>query len=288
MRNFQFDEILKHYFNATKGAGSLVTEKDEANKRQITVTNRFERPIFEEIFKDIKTGKKEDLGDDALKTFRLFPDGRQIHLPLMYVTPTASKPKRNELRLYMNKGAFRPKANDFWFVFLRDGEIWLGVLSPEELDRLKAGEQIDLQDGLDATNEAAFQKIANDKAPLQKVAGGLRYMRDPSQAQEAIKAAAYKCEVRPDLQNFMSRSSGNPYVEAHHLVPMFYQKYLTETNIDTSENICCLSPFVHRMLHYGLPDDIKGPLELLCEKRKNFLERVELKTADLLKIYGVI
>jgi 5-methylcytosine-specific restriction enzyme A len=288
MRDFEFDSVLNAYFNATGGAGSIVTRADEDTKRQITVTNSFERPLFEEIFKDIPIGKKKDLGDLALKKFKLYPDGREIFLPLLYLTPTEDKPNRSELRLYMNKGAFRPKADDFWFAFIRQNEMWLGVMSPDELERARTGAQIDLQDGLDAENEIEFQQSANSKSPVQYSSSTLKYARDPNQAFAALNAARHTCEVYPELKTFTSRRSGKPYVEAHHLIPMFYQKYLTETNIDTSENICSLSPFAHRMLHLGLPADIEKPLKLLCDKRQTFLKKVGLQTNDLLKIYGAL
>jgi 5-methylcytosine-specific restriction enzyme A len=286
MLDFSFDDQLLNYFGAEIGAGSLVTEKDEAKKAQITVTTN-ERPVFESVLKNIPTGSRTDLGDEALFEFRLFPDGRIVQLPLLFLKSTPQKPNRNELRLYMNANKFKPQANDFWFVFIRKGQFWLGVMTKAELAAARAGILVDLQDGVDAENELGFQIEANTSQPITFVSNSVRYRRNPLQAAASLKQRNFICELRPEQLTFQSQASGRPFMEAHHLIPMFFQKYMTDTNIDTAENICCLSPNAHRLIHYGKKDDVKAALSVLSKSRMDFLSRLDVSVSDLQSMYGV-
>jgi len=133
---FEFNDEMKRYFRADRGAGSIVTEKDEARKSQITIT-RFENEVISSYFKDIPKGSKTSLEEQGVSvevTFRLYPTGENITLVLLH-----PKPKRTELRIYMKAGVFKPSAGLIWFVFLRDGEIWIGALDEYSFSEISGG-----------------------------------------------------------------------------------------------------------------------------------------------------
>lgn len=55
-------------------------------------------------------------------------------------------------------------------------------------------------------------------------------------------------------------------MEGHHLIPMKSQKDFNE-NIDRSNNICCLFPNCHIVIHYGSIEEKSKRLKLLYYKK---------------------
>ena len=77
MEPFSFTDDMKQFFHASGGAGSVVTEKDEATKSQITIT-KLENAIISQHFDDIPKGSKNSLIENGINpevTFRRYPDG---------------------------------------------------------------------------------------------------------------------------------------------------------------------------------------------------------------------
>lgn len=283
MDDFKFDKLLCQYFGAEKGAGSRVTPKDEGIKGQITVTKKYERPIFEEHFDKILTGKKDDLGDECLRKFKIFPTGETVELPLL-LRPGDG---RDELRLYMNAGLFRPAPNMFWFTFIKEGELWLGALTEAELNQIRKGALLDLQDGIQDIPEENYQDLINlAKIPKLSTQTVNAYQRDPSVAKSVLEQSDYVCELLPEYPSFTSKTSGKPYLEAHHLVPMFEQRRFLDRSLDVGENICILNPYAHKMVHHATYSDIKAHIKKLSEPREEFLKEIELNVDQVLKIYG--
>lgn len=71
---------------------------------------------------------------------------------------------------------------------------------------------------------------------------------------QAIKSAKYTCEIDKRHQTFIAKSSGNPYMEGHHAIPMMKQQHF-ENSLDIYANVVCLCPICHRLLHYGVDSD---------------------------------
>ncbi|OUS07841.1 hypothetical protein A9Q96_04895 [Rhodobacterales bacterium 52_120_T64] len=282
MDDFKFDKILCEYFGAENGAGSRITPKDEGQKGQITITQKFERPIFEEYFGDFLTGKKEDLGDACLNEFKIFPSGETVRLPIL-LRPGE---RRNELRLYMKAGLFRPASDMFWFAYLKEGYLWLGSLSEAELNQIRIGAYLDLQDGILEIPEDNYQNLVNDsKKPKQITREVTAYQRDPNIAKEVLENSDYICEIFPEHPSFISKKSGKPYLEAHHFVPMFEQRRFPDYNLDVKENICILNPYSHRLVHHANYADIEAHIKKLAEPREEFLKGLGLSVDRVLKIY---
>lgn len=97
----------------------------------------------------------------------------------------------------------------------------------------------------------------------------------------ALLLANHKCETSTTHNTFIN-SNGVPYMEGHHLIPCtpsnavrYWKKY--GVNIDCVENIVCLCPTCHRLLHYGNREDRNALLTRLFSDRKERLEEIGLK-----------
>lgn len=284
MEPFEFNDEMKRYFRADRGAGSIITEKDEARKSQITIT-RFEKEVISSYFRDIPKGSKTSLEEQGVSveaTFRLYPTGENITLVLLHPNP-----KKTELRIYMKAGVFKPSAGLIWFVFLRDGEIWIGALDEYSFSEISGGKtktasQDTLIDFSDDEFQAAFQNEVVPESIEQTIR---RIKRNPQIAQDALKRSGYVCEMLPDYPKFISRSSQHPYLEAHHLIPIGIQPKF-ESSLDVQENICILNPYAHKMVHHATYSEIRDHIKKLAAPREGFLKSLELSVDDVLRIYG--
>lgn len=284
MEPFQFNDALKHFFKATSGAGSVITEKDEARKSQITIT-KYENEIISSHFPDIPKGSKTELIQKGMQVdakFHLYPTGEEIELVLLH-----PKPARTELRIYMKAGVFKPAAGLIWFVFKRDDVIWIGALDEASMRKVMDGisqptNQEALIDLSDDDFQSSFQNLEVPETIEQTIS---RIKRNPKIARDALKKSGYSCEILPEFPTFKSQSSGRPYLEAHHLIPISIQPKF-EISLDVAVNICILNPYAHKMVHHAVYSDIENHIIKLAEPRKKFLRSLNLEVDDVLKIYG--
>jgi hypothetical protein len=281
----RFDANMSEYFGAELGAYSVVTN-DEHNKSQITFVGP-EKEIALAYFGDRLNnnhGSRDDIeraGGNPDLEFRVFPSGDRIKLTVSF-----KKGRPNELRYYLKLGDFKPKAGDYWGLFIRQHEIWMCQFSEWMLLQIKAG----LLGSKNSFNflepdDDGFQELINSAPPSQVMAQATKWKRDPSLASKALQANGYICELYPKLRTFVSKSSGNTYQEAHHLVPMSQQANITE-NLDSLDNICVLGPFAHRKIHHAKFDFILPDLRILIRKRPSLLERLNILEDDVLGFYN--
>ena len=117
-------------FHTYDGTYSVVTEREYFDS-QITATD--DETILLNNFFGINNIHIGNVGADrvkASKNFRLYPTGNQISLNLVY-----PKPGKSELRLYLSQRAgFKPNSGEIWFLFLANGEIWIGSMSRIQWD----------------------------------------------------------------------------------------------------------------------------------------------------------
>ena len=105
----------------------------------------------------------------------------------------------------------------------------------------------------------------------------IRYKTNARIAKTALHLTNYTCEINPEHITFVSKL-GKPYMEAHHLIPMAYQKDFS-INIDRIENIVSICPICHSAIHLG---DVSTRLELLkklFDKREETLKKVGLNVS---------
>lgn len=77
----------------------------------------------------------------------------------------------------------------------------------------------------------------------------VRFMRNRNQefVKQAKVRASWKCELDNQHVTFVS-STGRPYVEGHHLIPLFAQD-LFNVDLDFTDNIVALCPLCHARIH---------------------------------------
>ncbi len=112
---------------------------------------------------------------------------------------------------------------------------------------------------------------------------------DPMIGKRAIKANNYKCIFSSDDDHHETfiKENGEPYMEAHHIIPLVMQKSFKK-KLDTIGNIVPVCPCCHRKLHHGKKEEIALMLEQLYSKRGEVLEKSGLHiTANQLRsFYG--
>lgn len=282
MDDFAFDKELNSFFSSVSGVGSRVTLKDEATKRQLTLVEH-EKKLLLKYHPVLPIGSLKAAharGENINFKFRKYPTGQIIHLRINY-----PKPNRPELRMYFHKDAFSPNADDFWFIFERNNELWIGSLASVELQAARKGAWLDLQNGFDHNVESAYQYAINNNIPKLISTSNLRYKRDPKIARNALNASGYTCEMMPHYKTFKSKTTQKPYLEAHHFVPMMEQRNFS-SNLDTEENICILNPYAHKMLHHATYSEIAPFLKKLAKPRASFLQSVGISIDNILHYYG--
>ena len=281
MDDFSFDDELKRFFEADSGEGSKITEKDEARKRQLTVVAH-ERRLLVKYHPDVPIGalrKVEEQGKKVLFQFRLYPTGQLVNLKINF-----PKPGKNELRLYFNETVFSPKAGDYWFLFERKNELWIGSLDDRELTAARQLNPLDPQNGFDQAIEDTYQQAMNENIPLLVPNSGLKYRRNPRVAIEALGKSGYICEMMPDYTTFTSKVSGKPYLEAHHFIPMMEQRHF-DVSLDVTDNICILNPYAHKMLHHATYGEIHPYLVELAKPRQRFFKELGIDVDRVLRSY---
>jgi len=272
----QFGPAQKERFGTNDGAYSIVTDREHYDS-QITVTD-YEAELIVSHFRkeNIHVGSVSSNPLLSSKRFTLFPNGEEIELNVIY-----PKPGKSELRLYIsNKAGFKPDSNETWFVFKKDGSIWIGSM-PEsdwrfESSLLKVDETDDIyQSSINETSQTRLVRLKEKDV----------YQRKRSIALSRIERSHYTCEVSTDHRLFTSRSTRNLYLEAHHLIPIALQSNFTQS-LDTIENVFSLCPFCHRAIHHAEESFARKLLETLSLKRP-VLNTYGISLQDLFNLYAV-
>ena len=272
----RFGTIQKKNFGTKTGAYSVVTERENFDS-QITLTDYEAEMVVSHFGRaNIHIGNVKSNKALSAKQFLLFPDKRIISLNLVF--PKAGK---TELRLYISSRAgYMPKSGDIWFMFVKDGFIWIGAM-PEPVWRFGSSVL-----KIDETDEL-YQNSVNDtdKVRILKLKERDIFARDRNVAVKRMNLADFKCEVDPAHRLFVSRFSHKPYLEAHHLVPIGLQGEF-KRSLDTIHNVFCLCPFCHRAVHHSEVKQARNILETLATKRP-VLDAFSLTVPDLLNLYAV-
>ena len=283
----QFSEAMKRFFGARRGGYSVVT-KDEYNKSQITFVGA-EQELAEDFLGaelDQRHGSIETikaLGIDPDLEYRLFPSGKTVHLTTSYKT---NKPR--ELRLYLRVDQFKPDPGWYWGVFEREGQLWLCAISPDMLEKINAGllNPEERPENLEPEVDDFQLDLNDEKIPEKKKSEVYQFGRNRRVALDALSKAKFTCELFPEYPTFISRSSGNAFMEAHHLIPMKLQDGF-EQSLDVVDNICCLNPLSHRIVHYGRFADFEQQLHEIVTRRSDFIRSVGWIEDDVLSLYAI-
>ena len=140
----------------------------------------------------------------------------------------------------------------------------------------------DYVDDLEVQKARAFNEqqvaIADNRVPEFNNSNGQtnRAKTKPGIAKYVIKKANYHCSdsaVSSHGHSTFSTNTNKNYLEAHHLVPMKFQKAECP-NLDRSQNIVALCPTCHRAIHYGNYSVKKEHLLPIYLERKPILEEL--------------
>lgn len=95
-------------------------------------------------------------------------------------------------------------------------------------------------------------KRQNNRTPVQykTKSSGVRYKTNPRISKTALQLSNFRCEYNPRAHKTFTSKFGQPYMEAHHLIPMHAQKDF-QINLDCIENIVCICPICHSAIHLG-------------------------------------
>jgi 5-methylcytosine-specific restriction protein A len=207
------------------------------------------------------------------KKFRLWPKGRLIDVQINFPKPD----KPNELRIYIPEtDPFSPPAGDIWFVFIRNGELYIGHMSEEAWRKIGR---------FDADDAFYSYDIYEPEIVTPKLAAVFRHHRSRETALQAISRAGFQCEAEPTIPLFTARSTGKPYLEPHHLIPVSLSAAFPKS-LDHLDNIYALSPHHHRRVHFGKVEDCVDVIDRLLHRRSNVLTRYGVSRANIVEFYN--
>lgn len=251
----EFKSFHKEFFNAKFGAFSKVTEREHYDS-QITLTG-IESKIVQDYFgnKNLLRGNVSSNREMASKTFIHFNSGKNIQLNINF--PKTIKP---ELRLYISKrSGFKPLGGTIWFIFVNlNDKITIGSLTESEWHEIGQEDTFD-NDYLSNINSEIKKETKIETAPegiikTAEIGSKQVYIRNPKIATYRFQLSGYKCEINPNHRTFISQKTGKPYVEAHHYIPIKFQKQFS-VPLDTVENVIALCATCHRAIHYAVIDE---------------------------------
>jgi 5-methylcytosine-specific restriction enzyme A len=274
----RFGKMQERRFGTDNGAYSVVTDREHYDS-QITLTD-YEAELVISHFGRVNllvgpVGSNRAL---ASKILRRYPSGETIKLNINY-----PKPEKTEMRLYLadrSGTGFKPEGGEIWFMFVRDGDLWIGAMSEaswrSELSELKKDDFDSIyQESLDETDSIRVAKLKERDT----------YARDRRIAIKRMKMSSFSCEYDPEHNLFISRFSRKPYLEAHHLIPIGLQGDFTDP-LDTVHNVFCLCAYCHRAVHHAEEFIARDILSKLASTRP-VLDMFTLRIADLFSLYAV-
>lgn len=175
--------------------------------------------------------------------------------------------------------------NNFSSVFLVNIDEDLKKLLFELLSNSETKFQYEVEQE-DVPDDITVEDEPKNKPRKTLGSGKSLYKREAKTSKAAIVKAKYKCEIDGTHENFISRVTGENYVEAHHLIPMEYQDDFTNS-IDVEANIVSLCACCHKKLHHATYAIIKPLIEKLYDDRLYRLKdcKIDLTKAKLLSCY---
>jgi 5-methylcytosine-specific restriction protein A len=270
-------------FGATAGAFSVVTNTEADHDRSVTI-DRAEKRVLELLYPINGFPRGSGSARFQFEVHNRTDPARTSTEPLSIKFP---KMQGNELRLYMSSAnSFDAQRGDVFYIFVRGTDPYphVGFMPYAQW---QAGAS-PLPDDEDEKYQAlVFAEIGKAASPTTV----LRIPRNLKAAVTAIESAGFLCEVDTGHKTFSCSATGQPYVEAHHLMPLSAQHSLgAGKNLDVPENIVALCPNCHRRFHHEEKASRIVLLMQIYEQRKDAWETAGLDfgPSDLLRAYGLV
>ena len=115
-----------------------------------------------------------------------------------------------------------------------------------------------------------------------------KYSGKPSIGRGAIEKAKFTCENDNSHKSFISKKTGENYMEPHHLIPISQQEFFVNS-IDITPNLICLCPNCHKQIHHGTDSEVKAMLKKFYTLRHSDLKRcgIEIDFNKLIAFYDI-
>ena len=114
-----------------------------------------------------------------------------------------------------------------------------------ESGRLGLDVEADFEAEVSKQIKKPLKKVKGNPNPLQREVRSLQYVRDPKVVAYVLRRSKGKCFDCKERGPFISRATGLPYLEVHHI------QTLKEGGADTVKNAVALCPNCHRKRHHG-------------------------------------
>lgn len=185
--------------------------------------------------------------------------------------------KLNELGLVKThiQGSYKSDNHPELFEYLNKQFSKYSIIEDDVIYSMK----VNIVGPVDEIDDIPIKSSLNKKAILNNV-----YKRNPDIARYAIQKADYTCEADKSHTTFISRGTGMPYLEAHHLIPVSAQAKF-ENSLDVPANIIALCSSCHNEIHYGKEAD-KLITKLYNLRKERLLKAgIKIRLKELLDLY---
>lgn len=142
---------------------------------------------------------------------------------------------------------------------------------------------------VEEVEEQVFIQQPKRKPAKRRTAAGESYPRNVVESLLAKRKSNYTCEMNDAHFTFISAADRQPFVEAHHLIPMAAQDYFDNT-IDFADNIVILCPNCHRKIHYAMAEEKAEMIARLYASRAECYIKygIEIDQQRLRNFYGIL
>jgi len=184
----------------------------------------------------------------------------------------------------------KPKLGNFRTYQLLDsktGKQVINYINSQKISYIDENSaDIELQKNINDINSSEPEYKPQQIKPPKENNNGKVYPRNLSYAKKALEEANFLCEVNNAHKTFTSKATNQPYVEAHHLIPLQFQEEFLYS-LDVPVNIISLCPNCHRKLHFASIKDKKEILENLLMNRYEKLKEfgIGISKDELFEIY---
>ena len=172
------------------------------------------------------------------------------------------------------------KADDEILLPTADSEVVMENEIEESVEQMRLASE-----SVHAQADFSYAGMPQEKKSYEEVSGRKIIPRDIQKKRNALLHAEYKCEFDERHKSFISKATGLPYMEAHHLIPMEYYNHF-DVSIDIEENIISLCSNCHREIHHG--KDAAVIIKKLYEHRRPYLQKagIDISLNQLLVWYN--
>jgi len=285
----KFTTQEESFFGAKLGAYSIVTPREFIDS-QITI-DQYEKAVLHNVISTASIPRMRVRARTAPKfKFKLFGSSKVVSLNITY-----PKSMGNETRLYISSNAgFKPKAGEIWFIFYDGRDLVLGSMDATRWSAIGGSQVKSVSNILNAVkpcfdkDDDKYQRALHGLLPSSRRSVTYKHNRVKSVATSALNNANFSCEIDPSHNTFLS-TTGQQYVEAHHLVPLSKQSDLP-VSLDIVENIVALCPTCHRAVHYSEITERLNLLRKLYTARCSRLKSVQIDVtlAELSVMYKLL